>query len=170
MIIKKACYVCGSFDHLKYTCKHKINRIVKGNNYNKEDYAYYSRTYKLSEVKHMTPRAVLIKTGLKSFNTARPVKTVRSTRPFSTDRSVSTAKSINTAHPNPIVNYEKSKTYFQKQAQTSVKRPFYKKTVLTNRHYNQKFNTVRPRAVNTAKPFVKTFKENRYNAVKPSAC
>ncbi|GJV68342.1 retrovirus-related pol polyprotein from transposon TNT 1-94 [Tanacetum coccineum] len=39
--------------------------------------------------KHMAPRAVLMKTGLKSVNTARPVNTVRSVntgRPFSTAR------------------------------------------------------------------------------------
>ncbi|GKD94738.1 hypothetical protein Tco_1374575, partial [Tanacetum coccineum] len=35
----------------------------------------------------MAPRAVLMETGLKSFNTARPVNTIRSVstgRPFST--------------------------------------------------------------------------------------
>ncbi|GJS01836.1 hypothetical protein Tco_0318344 [Tanacetum coccineum] len=40
--------------------------------------------------KHMAPRAVLMKTGLKIVNTARPVNTVRSVntgRPFSTARS-----------------------------------------------------------------------------------
>ncbi|GJV68866.1 hypothetical protein Tco_1484375 [Tanacetum coccineum] len=43
----------------------------------------------LSAHKHMAPRAVLMKTGLKSFNTARLVNTVRSIntgRPFSTAR------------------------------------------------------------------------------------
>ncbi|GJZ08291.1 hypothetical protein Tco_0542574 [Tanacetum coccineum] len=43
-----------------------------------------------SAYKHMAPRLVLMKTGLKSVNTARPVNTVRSVnigRPFSTARS-----------------------------------------------------------------------------------
>ncbi|GJW16505.1 ribonuclease H-like domain-containing protein, partial [Tanacetum coccineum] len=64
-------------------------RIVSGNNYNKKDNDYYSKTSHSSAHKHMAPRAVLMKTGLKSVNTARPVNTVRSVntgRPFSTAR------------------------------------------------------------------------------------
>ncbi|GJT90269.1 ribonuclease H-like domain-containing protein [Tanacetum coccineum] len=51
-------------------------RIVSGNNYNKKDNDYYSKTSHSSAHKHMAPRAVLMKTGLKSVNTARPVNTV----------------------------------------------------------------------------------------------
>ncbi|GJU06736.1 putative ribonuclease H-like domain-containing protein [Tanacetum coccineum] len=87
--------------------------MVTENNYNKEDNDYYSRTSQTSEVKHMTPRVVLMKSGQKTFNTAKPVNIVRSARPFS---------------------------------------------------------TTRPRAVNTARPFVNTARANRFNAVKPSAC
>ncbi|GJU46456.1 hypothetical protein Tco_1203722 [Tanacetum coccineum] len=50
----------------------------------------------VSAHKHMAPRAVLMKTGLKSVNTARPVNTVRSVntgRPFSTARSFNTSNS-----------------------------------------------------------------------------
>ncbi|GJS22526.1 putative ribonuclease H-like domain-containing protein [Tanacetum coccineum] len=64
-------------------------RIVSGNNYNKKDNDYYSKTSHPSAHKHMAPRAVLMKTGLKSFNIARPINTVRSVntgRPFSTAR------------------------------------------------------------------------------------
>ncbi|GKB54298.1 hypothetical protein Tco_0905051 [Tanacetum coccineum] len=57
----------------------------------------------------MAPRAVLMKTGLKSFNTARPVNTVRS---VNTGRPFSTARSFNTVRP-------------------VFKRPFYKRTALT---------------------------------------
>ncbi|GJT29799.1 ribonuclease H-like domain-containing protein [Tanacetum coccineum] len=64
----------------------------------------------------MTPRAVLIKSGLKSFNVARTVNTIRS---------------VNNTRP---------------------------------------FSTARPRAVNTARPFVNTARANRFNAIKPSAC
>ncbi|GKF02733.1 hypothetical protein Tco_0029656, partial [Tanacetum coccineum] len=57
-----------SFDHIQYNCP---------------------KTSHPSAHKHMAPRAVLMKTGLKSVNTARPVNTVRSVntgRPFSTAR------------------------------------------------------------------------------------
>ncbi|GKE92312.1 hypothetical protein Tco_1573407 [Tanacetum coccineum] len=100
----------------------------------------------------MTPRVVLLKSGLKPLSTARPVYT---------------------AQPKPTVQSARPMTYFSKQAQSIVQRPFYKKTTLTNRHFNQKVNTARSRVVNTARPYrapVNTVRENRFNVVKPSAC
>ncbi|GKG18817.1 hypothetical protein Tco_0375916, partial [Tanacetum coccineum] len=47
------------------------------------------KTSHSSAHKRMAPRAVLMKTGLKSVNTARPVNTVR---PFSTARSFNTVR------------------------------------------------------------------------------
>ncbi|GJU70277.1 hypothetical protein Tco_1256536 [Tanacetum coccineum] len=68
-----------SFDHIQYSCPNQQRkRIVSGNNYNKKDNDYYSKPSHPSTHKHMAPRAVLMKTGLKSFNTERPVNTVRS--------------------------------------------------------------------------------------------
>ncbi|GKA61998.1 hypothetical protein Tco_0761517 [Tanacetum coccineum] len=83
-------------------------RIVSGNNYNKIDNDYYSKTSHLSAHKqHMAQRAVLMKTGLKSFNSARPVNTVRSVnigRPFSTARSFNTVRPFYTAHPKSTIH------------------------------------------------------------------
>ncbi|GJR91162.1 putative ribonuclease H-like domain-containing protein [Tanacetum coccineum] len=94
----KACFNCGSFDHIQYSCPNQQRkRIVSGNNYNKKDNDYYSKTSHSSAHKHMAPRAVLMKTGLKSVNTARPVNTVRSVntdRPFSTARPVRSTVNI----------------------------------------------------------------------------
>ncbi|GKB33779.1 hypothetical protein Tco_0873180 [Tanacetum coccineum] len=79
-----------SYDHIQYSCPNQQRkRIVSGNNYNKKDKDYYSKTSHPGAHKHMAPRAVLMKTGLKSVNTARLVNTVRSVntgRPFSTAR------------------------------------------------------------------------------------
>ncbi|GJS76993.1 hypothetical protein Tco_0726874 [Tanacetum coccineum] len=118
----------------------------------------------------MTPRGVLLRTGLKPL---------------------STAKSVYTAHLKPTVHYARPKTHFYKSAQSTVQRPFYKNPALTNRHFNHKVNTVRPRIVNTARSYrtpvntvrprvVNTARPNRtsvnaarangFNAVKPSAC
>ncbi|GJS92712.1 putative ribonuclease H-like domain-containing protein [Tanacetum coccineum] len=129
----KACFICGSFDHIQYSCPNQQRkRIVSGNNYNKKDNDYYSKTSHPSAHKHMAPRAVLMKTGLKSFNTARPVNTVRS---------------VNTGRP------------------FSTARPFYKRTALTKRCFNQRFNTGRP-----FRSTVNTVRARGFNAVKPSAC
>ncbi|GKB53869.1 ribonuclease H-like domain-containing protein [Tanacetum coccineum] len=72
----KACFICGSFDHIQYSCPNQQRkRIVSGNN--KKDNDYYSKTSHSNAHKHMAPRAVLMKTGLKTINTARPINTVR---------------------------------------------------------------------------------------------
>ncbi|GJU51553.1 putative ribonuclease H-like domain-containing protein [Tanacetum coccineum] len=135
----KACFICGSFDHIQYSCPNVH--------------------------KHMVPRAVLMKTGLKTVNTARPVNTVRSVntgRPFSTARSFNTVRPSYTAHPKSIVHCARPRTYFQNQAQSTVQRPFYKRTALTKRSYNQN--------VNTGRQNVNTDRARGFNAVKPSAC
>ncbi|GKB87556.1 putative ribonuclease H-like domain-containing protein [Tanacetum coccineum] len=116
----------------------------------------------------MAPRAVLMKTGLKSINTARPVNTVRSVntgRPFSTARSFNTVRPSYTAHPKSTIHCARPRTYFQNQAQSTVHMPFYKRTALTKRCFNQRFNTGRP-----FRSTVNTVRARGFNAVKPSAC
>ncbi|GJW16503.1 retrovirus-related pol polyprotein from transposon TNT 1-94 [Tanacetum coccineum] len=118
--------------------------------------------------KHMAPRAVLMKTGLKFVNTARPVNIVRSVntgRPFSTARSFNTVRPSYTAHPKSTVHCARPRTYFQNQAQSTIHRPFYKRTALTKRCFNQRFNTGRP-----FRSTVNTVRARGFNAVKPSAC
>ncbi|GJR06428.1 hypothetical protein Tco_0529412 [Tanacetum coccineum] len=138
----KACFICGNFDHIQYNCPN----------------AY----------KHMVPRAVLMRTGLKTVKNAKPLSTVRSVntvRPVSTARFVNTVRPYNTAHPKPTVSCARPKTHFQNQAQ----RPFFKNTALTNRSNNQNINTGR-QTVNTVRPNVNTVRARGFNAVKPSAC
>ncbi|GJS23548.1 putative ribonuclease H-like domain-containing protein [Tanacetum coccineum] len=95
----------------------------------------------------------------------RPVNTVRSVntgRPFSTARSFNTVRPSYTAHPKSTVHYARPRTYFQNQAQSTVRRPFYKRTTLTKRCYNQRFNIGRQN--------VNTVRARGFNVVKPSAC
>ncbi|GKE40799.1 hypothetical protein Tco_1464204, partial [Tanacetum coccineum] len=118
--------------------------------------------------KNMVPRAVLMKSGLKTVNNARPVNTVRSVntgRPFSTDRSFNTVRPSYTAHPKSTIHCARPRTNFQNQAQSTIHRPFYKKTALTNRCFNQRFNTGRPFSSS-----VNTVRARGFNVVKPSAC
>ncbi|GJR41364.1 putative ribonuclease H-like domain-containing protein [Tanacetum coccineum] len=142
----KACFIYGSFDHIQYSC--------------------------LNAHKHMVPRAVLMKIGLKTVNNARPVNIVRSVntaRPFSTARAFNTVRPYYTAHPTSTVLCARPKTHFQNQAQSTVQRPFYKKTTLTKRSNNQNINTGR-QTVNTVRPNVNTVRARGFNAVKPLAC
>ncbi|GJR68712.1 hypothetical protein Tco_0014777 [Tanacetum coccineum] len=109
-------------------------RMGSENNYNRVDHDYYSRS---NPHKQMVLRAVLLRNGLKTFNTARP---------------------SSTAHPRPTIHSARPQTRFSNQAQSTVQRPFYRKSVLTSRNYNQNFNTVRSR-FNTARSYVNTARE-----------
>ncbi|GJU66897.1 putative ribonuclease H-like domain-containing protein [Tanacetum coccineum] len=132
VMYNKACFICGSFDHVQAHCKyHQRERMVYGNNYNRVNYNYTTnRTYPNAQ-RNMVPRAVLMKTGLKPFNTAR---------------------TVNTAHPKSTVYSAKPMSCFSKSAQSTVKRPYQSKTVLTNKNFTQKVNTAKAQAVNTARP------------------
>ncbi|GJR07124.1 zinc finger, CCHC-type containing protein [Tanacetum coccineum] len=126
----KACFICGNFDHIQYNCPN----------------AY----------KHMVPRAVLMKTGLKIVKYAKAslstVRSVNTARPFNTARTVNTFRPYNTAHPKSTVPCARPKTHFQIQAQSTVQRPFYKSTALTKRQL----------LISKGKAGI--------NVVKPSAC
>ncbi|GJU57405.1 putative ribonuclease H-like domain-containing protein [Tanacetum coccineum] len=102
----------------------------------------------------MSPKAVLLKTGLTPLNTVRP---------------------FNTTHPKTTIHGAKSKTHFSKQAQSTAQRPFYKQTTLTRRSVHEAkrhFCTKRHYAVNTARSYsgqVNAVRVKRVNAVKSSA-
>ncbi|GKE67498.1 putative ribonuclease H-like domain-containing protein [Tanacetum coccineum] len=99
----------------------------------------------------MVPRAVLIKSGLVSVNTARQV---------------------NIDHLKTTVNAARPMSYLSKTAHSIVKRPIYKDTAFKNSNFNQRVNTVKDKNVNAArqKAVVNAVKGNNVNAVKASAC
>ncbi|GJT37587.1 ribonuclease H-like domain-containing protein [Tanacetum coccineum] len=90
-------------------------------------------------------------------------------RPFSTARSFNTVRPSYTAYPKSTVLCARPKTHFQNQAQSTIQRPFYKRTALTKRSNNQNINTGR-QTVNTVRQNVNTVRARGFNAVKPSAC
>ncbi|GKB68556.1 hypothetical protein Tco_0929968 [Tanacetum coccineum] len=160
VVYNKACFVCGSFDHVQANCNyHQRERVVSGNNYTRVNYNYSAKKAHPSAHRNMAPRAVLMKTSLRPLNTARPV---------------------NTAHPKTTVYSARPMSRFSKSAQSTVKRPYQIKTALTNKKFSQKVNTAkgsfytaRPKAVNTARPnsaVVNAVRENQVNVVKASAC
>ncbi|GJU01862.1 putative ribonuclease H-like domain-containing protein [Tanacetum coccineum] len=117
---------------------HQRKRVVSGNNYTRVNYNYYAKKAHPSAHRNMVPRAVLMKTGLRSLNTVRPV---------------------NTAHPKTIIYSARPMSCFSKSAQSTIKRPYQIRTTLTNKNFSQKvhttkgnFYTARLKAVNTARP------------------
>ncbi|GJU30402.1 putative ribonuclease H-like domain-containing protein [Tanacetum coccineum] len=142
MMYNKACFIFGSFDHVQAHYKyHQRERVIYGNNYNRVNYNDTTKRTHPNAQRNMVPRVVLMKTGLKTFNTAR---------------------TINTAHPKSTVYSANPMSCFSKLAQSTIKRPFQPKTVLTNKRFTQKVNTAKAQAVNTARP--KTVKTARLNS------
>ncbi|GJS60937.1 putative ribonuclease H-like domain-containing protein [Tanacetum coccineum] len=90
----------------------------------------------------MVPRAILMKTGIRSLNTARP---------------------INTAYPKTTVYSARPISHFSKSAQSTVKRPYQIRTTLTNKKFSQKVNTAKGKFY-TARPnsaVVNAIRENQ---------
>ncbi|GKA08364.1 ribonuclease H-like domain-containing protein [Tanacetum coccineum] len=84
VMYNKACFVCGSFDHVQAHCKyHQREGMLYRNNYNMVNYNYTSNITHPNTQRNMVPRAVLMKTGPKPFNIA---------------------KTVNTAHPKSIIS------------------------------------------------------------------
>ncbi|GJT40269.1 ribonuclease H-like domain-containing protein [Tanacetum coccineum] len=112
-----------------------------------------------SPKRNMVPKAVLMKSGLVSLTTARPV---------------------NTAQPRTTVNSARPMTNIFNKAHSTVRRPINIKTETKNSNFNQMVNPVKAKNVNTAKPkavvnaarpkaVLKAVKGNQVNAVKASA-
>ncbi|GJZ19709.1 retrovirus-related pol polyprotein from transposon TNT 1-94 [Tanacetum coccineum] len=113
----------------------------------------------------MVPRAVLMKSGLISINTARQ-------NISKTTVSVNTVRQVNTAHLKTIVNVARPMSYLSKTAHLTVKRPIHKNTTFKNNNIDQRVNTVSGKKIITArrKAVVNAVKGNSFNVVKASAC
>ncbi|GJZ29119.1 hypothetical protein Tco_0573766 [Tanacetum coccineum] len=157
-MFNKACYVCGSFDHLQVDCNYhhkqfQKQRMVKPvwNNAQRVNHQNFAKkTYSCAK-RNMVPRAVLMKSGLVSINTARQVSA---------------------AHIKTTLNPARPMSYLSKKAHSTVKRPIHKNTTFKNSNFNQRVNTVKDKNVNTVRPkaVVNAVKGNNVNVVKASAC
>ncbi|GKB56680.1 ribonuclease H-like domain-containing protein [Tanacetum coccineum] len=99
----------------------------------------------------MVPRAVLMKSGLVSINTARQA---------------------NAAYSKTTVNAARPMSYLSKTTHSTIKRPIHKKTTFKNSNIDQRVNTVSGKKFNTARPktVVNDVKGNSFNTVKASTC
>ncbi|GJS38426.1 ribonuclease H-like domain-containing protein [Tanacetum coccineum] len=141
----RACFVCGSLNHLIRDCdfheKRMARKAVLNNGWN--------NVHRVNKQNQFVPSAVLTRTGIIPVSTAR----ASSTNNFSTARQsfnrqtvlTNTAMKVNTV--KPIVNRVRPANVFHKTH--SPTRPFKKTTVLKPIFTNQKFNTAKVNAVST---------------------
>ncbi|GJV78174.1 putative ribonuclease H-like domain-containing protein [Tanacetum coccineum] len=154
----KACFVCGSFNHLIKDCDFHDKKMVQKpvlNNVKKRtgqrevrlvwNNAMRTNHQNFSNSRcNFAPTAVLTKSGLVPISTARQ----SSSRAAA---SVSTIRPIKTAAPKSFVNVAKTRPNAFQKLHSSSRRPFYQQTARKNINLNNKVNTVKVNSVNTAK-------------------
>ncbi|GKB96777.1 hypothetical protein Tco_0982914, partial [Tanacetum coccineum] len=99
----------------------------------------------------MVPKAVLMRSGIVSLTTARPV---------------------NTAQPKTIMNYARPMINVFNKAHSTVRWPFNNKTSTKNSNFNKRVNIISGKNVNATRPkaVFNDVKGNHVNAIKASAC
>ncbi|GJS36435.1 ribonuclease H-like domain-containing protein [Tanacetum coccineum] len=155
-MINKACFICGSFEHLHYVCDKKVirpvwnksSRVNHKNFTNKMTHPHPNRIF--------VPQAVLTKSG--KINTA--------------GASVNTVvRPVNTAGSKPTVNHPRPISNAYKKGYSQVTRPFNKYSEYKNSIFNKKVNTVRVKDTTARdRAVVSENKGKGVNAVKASAC
>ncbi|GJV05561.1 ribonuclease H-like domain-containing protein [Tanacetum coccineum] len=166
MFKNKACYVCGSFNHLIKDCDFYEKKIVEKlvwNNARRVNHQNSQRITHPHPKRNFVPRAVLMKPGFKTLNTARQSSSRAAV-------SVITARPINTAYTRPTVNSARPSLNVFKREHSHVRRPFNKYTTNKNSNFNEKVNTVRENVTIVGpKEVVSDNKGNKANVVKASA-
>ncbi|GJS59751.1 hypothetical protein Tco_0654535 [Tanacetum coccineum] len=124
----------------------------------------YPRKNSQSPRGNFVPKAVFMKSGIKTLNTVR--------QNFSkTAVSVNTARPINTAYPRPTVNSTRTASNDFNRAHTHVRRPFNKSTTNKNSNLKEKVNIVKGDVTTVGpKAVVSDNKGYEANVVKASAC
>ncbi|GJS33784.1 putative ribonuclease H-like domain-containing protein [Tanacetum coccineum] len=117
---KKACFVCGSFNHLIKDCDFHDKKMVQ--------------KHVLNNVKKGT--TVLTKSGIVPISDARQSSS-RAAAP------ASAAKPINTVTPKPFVNVARPRPNAFHKSHSPSRTPFNQQTTLKNRNLNDKVNTAK---------------------------
>ncbi|GJX40188.1 putative ribonuclease H-like domain-containing protein [Tanacetum coccineum] len=163
----KACYVCGSFNHLIKDCDFYEKKMAEKPVWNNAKRVNHQNSQRMTHPhpkRNFVPRAVLMKSGLKTLNTAGQNSSRAAV-------SVNTARPINTAYPRPTVNCARPASNVFNRAHSHVRRPFNKFTTNKNSNFNERVNTVRGNVTTVGpKAVVSDNKGNEANVVKASAC
>ncbi|GJZ45628.1 hypothetical protein Tco_0593224 [Tanacetum coccineum] len=164
----KACYTCGSFEHLHYVCDKKVARPAWNNSRRVNHKNFSNKMSHPHPKRSFVPQAVLTRSGKLStasaaVNTVRPVNTAN-TKAVNTARPVNTAASKQTMnHPRPLNN-----TFKRGYSQSS--RPFNRYFANKNSITKTNVNTVSVKHTTARDRAVVRNKGKGANAVKALAC
>ncbi|GJX97344.1 putative ribonuclease H-like domain-containing protein, partial [Tanacetum coccineum] len=127
-MINKACFVCGSFEHLHYVCDKKVIRPVWNNSSRVNHKNFANKMTHPHPNRRFVPQVVLSRSG--KINT--------------TGVSVNTAvRPVNTAGSKLTVNHPRPISNAYKKGYSQVTRPFNKYSINKNNIFNKKVNTIR---------------------------
>ncbi|GJR12337.1 putative ribonuclease H-like domain-containing protein [Tanacetum coccineum] len=168
----RACFVCGSLNHLIRDCDfHKkrmakqveLNNGLNRNSSQREIRQTWNSVQRVNKQNQFVPSAVLTRTGKIPVNTARTsgTKNISNARHNFNRQAVltSTARKVNTV--KPIVNRVRPANVFHK-THSPFSRPFNNTTALRTNFSKQKVNTAKVNVVSA-------IGGKRETAVKPSA-
>ncbi|GJR95572.1 hypothetical protein Tco_0267746 [Tanacetum coccineum] len=161
-MINKACFVCGSFEHLHYVCDQKVVRPVWNNTSRVNHKNFANKMTHPHPNRRFVPQAILTRTDKR--NTVRPVTTADS-------KVINTVRPVNTAVSKSTLNCPRPMSNTFKRGRSHVTRPFNKYSPNNNSIFNKKVNTVRVNDTTAReRAIVSENKGIGANAVKASAC
>ncbi|GJZ01960.1 putative ribonuclease H-like domain-containing protein [Tanacetum coccineum] len=176
---KKACFVCGSLNHLIKDCNFYENKMVGKSMLNnmgrvtgqREVRPVWNNAQRVNHQNKLThphpkrnfvPTAVLTKSGNVPVNTAKQSSSRAAV-------SNSTARYVNTAASRPTVNGAKPSSNVFHKSHSSVKKTIYKRTTPKNNDFKEKINTAKVNNVTTdgTKAVVSVVQRHEENAGNP---
>ncbi|GJT88757.1 ribonuclease H-like domain-containing protein [Tanacetum coccineum] len=180
--IKKACFVCGSFNHLIKDYDFHDNKMVEKPMLNNKGRVTSQREIRpvwnnvqrvnhQNKLTHPHPKRNFVPTAVATKLGQVPINAAKQNSPRAA-ASISTDRPVNTAAPKSKVNDALPKTYSYFNAHSSVRRAFNQKSAVKTYNLNEKVKTARVNNVTTAGPKAVVSAAVGYgeNAVKTSAC
>ncbi|GKD52528.1 hypothetical protein Tco_1281504 [Tanacetum coccineum] len=180
--IKKACFVCRSFNHLIKDCDFHDNKMVEKPVLNNKGKVIGQREIRpvwnnaqrvnhQNKLTHPHPKRNFIPTAVATNSGQVPVNAAKQSSPRAA-ASISTARPVNTATPKPKVNVALPTTYSYFKVHSPVRRAINQKSAANTNNFNEKVNTGKVNNVTTAGPkvVVSAAERNEENVVKSSAC
>ncbi|GKB49467.1 hypothetical protein Tco_0900220 [Tanacetum coccineum] len=180
--IKKACFVCGSFNHLIKDCDFHDNKMlekpvlnnnrrVTGQREIRPVWNNAQRVNHQNKLTHPHPKRNFVPTVVATKSGQVPVNAAKQNSPRAAT-SISTVRPVNTAAPKLKVNDAFPKTYSYFKAHSLVRRAFNQKSTAKTNILNEKVKTARVNNVTTVGPkaVVSAAVGNEENAIKSSAC
>ncbi|GJZ23388.1 ribonuclease H-like domain-containing protein [Tanacetum coccineum] len=177
---KKACFVCGSLNHLIKDYNFYENKMVGKSVLNnmgrvtgqREVRPVWNNTQRVNHQKKLThphPKRNFVSTAVARKSGLVPVNAAKQSSPRAAS-SISTARHVNTTALKPKVNAASPIKYSYFKALSPLRRPFNQKSAAKTNNFNKKLYTTKVNNVTTAGPEVvaSTAKGKRENAVKSS--